>query len=227
VRSVTARDARRCLGSQRRYTPYSWSDPRKRADPPLTNIKCGRDRGSNRAPKTTPLDVLRLCISDTLGGLCDRGLVEIAAELVERIPVGNLRVRRADFVAVWVEAERIVDQNTRTGATDWYIAGVAVTCRWLATAIIPGLRGRTQPAWAPITHRTAAAHEELIETETLAAERWIARHPDGMQDRPGWLEAVLTTCAGVGHQEHVYDDRGSLVNRFAEFGRTACRASSF
>ena len=158
--------------------------------------------GGTDPPNTTPLDVLRFFFSETVVGLCDRGQVEIAAELVERIPVGNLRVRHADFVAVWVEAERIVDQNTRTGATQWYIAGVAVTCRWLATAVVPGLQGRTQLAWAPITHRTAAAHEESIEAETLAAERWVARHPDGLQGRPGWLEAILTTLTwawrGVG-----------------------------
>jgi hypothetical protein len=139
--------------------------------------------------------------SSIVGGLCDRGCVEIAAGLIERIPPGNLRVRRADFAAIWVEAERVLDQNTRSGVSDWYIAGVAVTCRWLANAVVPGLQGRT-PAWAPITHRTATAHEELIEAETLAAERWAARHPDGMQGRPGWLEAILTTLTwswrGVG-----------------------------
>jgi hypothetical protein len=128
--------------------------------------------------------------------------VEVAAGLIERIPSGNLRVRRADFAVIWVESERVLDQNTRTGATDWYIAGVAVTCRWLANAVVPGLQGRTQPAWAPITHRTSAAHEELIEAETLAAERWVARHPDGLQGRPGWLEAILATLTwawrGVG-----------------------------
>jgi hypothetical protein len=128
--------------------------------------------------------------------------VDVTADLVERIPAGNLQVRRADFAAVWAEAERAHERNTLTRTSDWYITGVVVTCRWLAGASVPGLRGRTQPAWAPITHRSAAAHEELIEAETLAAERWVARHPDGMQGRAGWLEAILTTLTwawrGVG-----------------------------
>jgi hypothetical protein len=134
--------------------------------------------------------------------LCDGVCVEVTAALIERIPAENLRVRRADFAAVWAEAERAYKRNTLTHTSDWYVLGVAVTCEWLAGAVVPGLRGSTHPAWAPITHRKSAAHPELIESETLAAERWVARHPHGMERRPGWLEAILATLTwtwrGVG-----------------------------
>jgi hypothetical protein len=112
--------------------------------------------------------------------------------MIEQIPRGNLRVRRADFAAVWTEAERILDNHlNRPG--DWYVTGVVITCRWLGCAIVPGLQGRMQPAWAPITGRTASAHEELIEAETHTAERWLARYPHGLEDEPGWLESVNAT----------------------------------
>ena len=140
--------------------------------------------------------------SIVVGVLCDGVWVEVTAELVERLPAGNLQVRRADFAAVWAEAEKAHERNTRTRTSDWYITGVVVTCRWLAGALVPGLQGRTRPALAPITGGTAAAHPELIEAETLAAERWVARHPHGMDRRPGWLEAILATLTwawrGVG-----------------------------
>ena len=114
--------------------------------------------------------------------------------MIERIPRGNLRVRRADFAAVWIEAERLCD-NHLGQPDEFYVAGVARTCRWLACAIVPGLRGGTEPARAPITWTTAAAHEELIEAETQAVERRLARHPNGMDLKPGWLESIHATLS--------------------------------
>jgi hypothetical protein len=93
---------------------------------------------------------------------------------------------------VWIEGERILDNHlSRTG--DRYIVGVVITCRWLAGADVPGLRGRIQPAWAPITGKTAAAHEELIEAETQTADQWLADYPNGMRGKPGWLESIAAT----------------------------------
>ena len=120
--------------------------------------------------------------------------MRVTAEMIEQIPQGNLRVRRADFAAVWIEAERICD-NHLSQPGDRYVVGVVITCRWLARAIVPGLRGRMQPAWAPITGRTASAHEELIEVETQAAERWLAQNPNGMYGKPGWLESIHATLS--------------------------------
>ena len=114
--------------------------------------------------------------------------------MIERIPPGNLRVRRANFAAVWIEAERICDNNL-SRPDDFYFAGVAITCRWLACAIVPGLRGGMEPARAPITWTAAAAHEELIEAEAQAVERRLARHPNGMDLKPGWLESIHATLS--------------------------------
>ena len=122
--------------------------------------------------------------------------MRVTAEMIERIPRGNLRVRRADFAAVWIEAERICDNHL--GPPDGrYFAAVAVTCRWLACAIAPALRGRLEPARAPITWTAAAAHEELIERETQAVERRLARYPNGMDGMPGWLEGINATLSWI------------------------------
>ena len=114
--------------------------------------------------------------------------------MIEQVPRGNLRVRRADFAAVWIEAERMCDDSGRP-PDDFYFAGVVRTCRWLACAIVPSLQGGQEPARAPITWTSAAAHEESIENETEAAERKLARHPNGLKGQPGWLEAIHATLS--------------------------------
>jgi len=43
----------------------------------------------------------------------------------------------------------------------------------------------------------ARAHEELIEAEVLAAERMAIRHPNGIEGRPGWLDAIAATLTWV------------------------------
>jgi len=127
--------------------------------------------------------------------------VELSARVIDEIPRGNLRVPRSDFVAVWSEAERLNDEVKRAGATgDWYVVGVLHACRWIAgaTVVVNYPHGpRARPAAAPISHRAARAHEELIEYETVAAERMAVRHPNGIDDRPGWLEAVVATLTWV------------------------------
>ena len=133
-----------------------------------------------------------------VGGLCDCRNVELTARMIEDIPPANLRVPRAEFAAVWAEAERLCDEETRGGpGGGWYAVGVANTCRWIAGAsvVFNFPHGpRTQPASAPITGRTARAHEELIEAETLAAERWVSK-PNVFDDRPGWLATFRVTRA--------------------------------
>jgi hypothetical protein len=66
-----------------------------------------------------------------------------------RIPVGNLRVSRAEFGAVWAAAE---DQThlPNIGVSRWFIAGVAVTCRWLAGAVVESVLGRPGLAVSPV-----------------------------------------------------------------------------
>ncbi len=129
------------------------------------------------------------------------GAVDVTTREVEAIPRENLKVPRGEFVAVWREAERLCDERKggRPGG-GWYAAGVAITCRWIATAsvVFNYPHGpRSQPAFAPITQRTARAHEELIEAECLAAEREAIRHPNGIESEPGWLEAVVATLNWV------------------------------
>jgi hypothetical protein len=108
------------------------------------------------------------------------------------IPVGNLRVPVAEFGAVWAAAE----DRTRPreeGVSGWFTAGVAVTCRWLAGAVIEPVRGRRGLAVSPVGGREVRAYEELIEAEFLAAELLAARRPDLVEHRPGWCEGVVTT----------------------------------
>lgn len=116
--------------------------------------------------------------------------VELTAADVKRIPRGNLRMPRDEFAAVWQLAERMAHG-------DWYAVGVATTCRWIACAsvpsIIPAHHGRPEPARAPLTGTRFRAHEELIERETATADFRLARNPNGIEHRPGWLEAVAAT----------------------------------
>jgi len=121
--------------------------------------------------------------------------MEITARDFERIRQENLRVRLTDFARLWLAAEQRADALNREGQGDWYLAGVQITCRWLAHATVvlnyPSGPVR-QPATAPITHARARAYEELIELETQAAERWVGREWPG---RPGFVEGVVATLA--------------------------------
>src|SRR5262245_26859926 len=120
--------------------------------------------------------------------------------MIEEIPRGNLRVPRSEFAAVWVEAERLCEARHSGSGGAWYAVGVARTCRWIAGAsvVFEYPQGPlTSPASAPVTGRTARAHEELIEAETLAAERLAAKRSNAFEDRPGWVEAIAATFAWV------------------------------
>ena len=114
--------------------------------------------------------------------------MEVTEADTARIPSTNVRVPRAKFVAVWTAAERGVSQ-------DWYALGVAMTCRWLATATVRSASGRWYQAYAPVTKRSARAYEKLIEAEYLAAEKLDMRRPRPawVQRRPGWIEGVCAT----------------------------------
>jgi hypothetical protein len=132
--------------------------------------------------------------------------VELTGRVIDEIPRGNLRVPRSEFVAVWAKAERLNGENSPAGTGDWYVTGVLGTCRWIAgvNVVFNYPHGpRAEPAAAPITHREARAHEELIEAEVLAAERMAIRHPGGIDGRPGWLEAVEATLKWVWRESGV------------------------
>ena len=120
-------------------------------------------------------------------------LVEVTEHDIARIPVRNLRVPLDEFVRVWAAAEsRGAEQGAR-GVSDWYTAGVSVTCAWLAGAIVRTSTGRRYVARSPVTRRTATAYEELIEAEYLAAELLDTRQPRLVETRPGWCEGIRAT----------------------------------
>jgi hypothetical protein len=119
--------------------------------------------------------------------------MEVTAQHVEDIPRGNLQVPRSEFVALW----RVTEHLTVTNPADWYVAGVAMTCRWLACAAVPSVLGGWKLAWAPVTQRTGLAHEELIASELVAAEMSALRNPGGVEGRPGWLEGIVATLQWV------------------------------
>jgi hypothetical protein len=112
--------------------------------------------------------------------------MEVTGRYVEGIPRGNVRVPLTEFVAIWRLTEHLL--STKHG--DWYVAGVAVTCRWLACAEVPSVLGRSFPS-APVSRRSGLAHEELIASELVAAETAAVRHPQGIEGRPGWLEGIV------------------------------------
>jgi hypothetical protein len=89
------------------------------------------------------------------------------------------------------------DALTAKGQVDWYLFGVLTTCRWVAgagiryDAPIDGRHGES--AKAPLTLKSASAIEELIEEETIFAERLVGRWE--WPGRPGYLEGVFATFA--------------------------------
>lgn len=116
--------------------------------------------------------------------------VRVTAADIDRIPSGNIRVSRADFAVLWAEAEH----RMAADYSDWYTAGVVMTCRWMATATILDAR-RARPARSPVMGESARAFEELIAKELFEAHRLSLRRPvpEWLADRPRWLDAVIAT----------------------------------
>ncbi|MFB9745478.1 hypothetical protein ACFFOU_30560 [Pseudonocardia sulfidoxydans] len=114
---------------------------------------------------------------------------------IGRIPPGNLRVPRGEFVALWVAAEELGSAQAGRGVTDWPLGGVVVTCRWVARAVTENGRGRRSPTRAPVTRRSVLAIEEELEAEYLASEKLLARPFPSvlMTGQPGYVEAVSAT----------------------------------
>lgn len=123
----------------------------------------------------------------------------MTADDIARIPLGNLRVPREEFVALWTAAERASAEQSERGVIDWRSSGVAQSCAWLAGAPLRLGTGAVVPRRSPVTERTASAYEELIEAELIAAERLAMRtpRPQWVSNRPGWIEAVCATLKWV------------------------------
>lgn len=115
--------------------------------------------------------------------------MEPDADDVAAIPRENVRIPIAEFAAVWRQAERRYQDDVQRGVVDWYVYGVAATCRWMAGA---GWRlGSNEPmARAPATERAIRPQPETIEGEVLDAARLLAH---GRPEWPGWAEAIVNT----------------------------------
>jgi hypothetical protein len=118
--------------------------------------------------------------------------VRVTKADIARVPMGNLRVPRAEFGVVWAAAEDR-EWAAAAGVTPWFRAGVAATCRWLAGARVNSVVGGRRLAPSPVGGREVLAYEELIEAEYLAAEQLEQRCPDLVEHRPGWCEAIAAT----------------------------------
>lgn len=114
--------------------------------------------------------------------------MQVTAAAVARIPRQNVRVPADEFAQVWADAERLAER-------DWYAAGVAMTCRWLAGAVVDWPDGRRELARSPVSQRAGRALPEVIQAEYAAAERLDMRRPRPawLDARPGWCEAVCAT----------------------------------
>lgn len=121
--------------------------------------------------------------------------MEVSATDIARIPARNIRVPREDFAAVGRTAEHRNEALGQCGESDWFNAGVCVTCRWLAATDVRPPDGRWYLAPSPVTERTARAYEELIVAECFEAEKLVLRRPipRWLQRRPGWIEGILAT----------------------------------
>ncbi|MCW2899259.1 MAG: hypothetical protein JWO67_1524 [Streptosporangiaceae bacterium] len=119
--------------------------------------------------------------------------MEVTEKDVRRIPLRNLRVPLQEFIAVWAAAEQLAAEQAEQRVTDWYVGGVVVTCQWIARAVVRPAAGPWRLARSPVSRRTAAAYEELLEAEYLAAEVLDVRRPDLVEHRPGWCEGIRAT----------------------------------
>lgn len=134
----------------------------------------------------------RLLVLMGVGVACDPVVVELTQRDFDRIPGENLRVRRAEFIALWILAERLDPR-------DRYAIGVRKTCRWIACARVPNpLEGGTELAPAPISGSSGPlAHEEAIQAEAQKADHFLALEARGLNGPPGYVEAIASTLEWV------------------------------
>ena len=117
--------------------------------------------------------------------------MEPASSDAVRITTENVRVPRAEFLAVWDEARR--------READGYAAAVAQTCRWLAAVPLrTGLCGGLPRS--PVRQRACVARAELIEAECSAAQE-EARFVPALAARPGWCDGVRATFRWAWQQD--------------------------
>lgn len=137
--------------------------------------------------------------------------MRVTARDLSAIPASNLRVGREGFAEFWVAAD--AQALATHGQTDWAAGGAAITCRWLAGAMVE-FNGRRRLPLSPITHRSRPAFEELIEAEYLAAVAMEAQPPEQRLygDRPGYVEAVAATLRWAWRRNRPVPDLASLAS---------------
>ncbi|NMH77230.1 GntR family transcriptional regulator [Pseudonocardia xinjiangensis] len=126
--------------------------------------------------------------------------VKVTEKQFDTVPLRNIRVPKAEFVAVWRAAEQHSAEEAERRRTDWYAVGVLLTCRWLTGAIVPSYDGRRRMPLSPVAYRESITYEELIEAEYLAAQRIEQRDCGIATAQPGWPDAIRATL-GSGRPE--------------------------
>jgi hypothetical protein len=114
---------------------------------------------------------------------------------LDGIPPDNVNIPVREFARGWFAAEQVHDERVANGASDWYGAAVAATCRWLANATVRPETGPWYSERAPLTRRRRMTHPEYVQEEAFEAQNlWSRRNiPSWLLARPGWLDGVLDT----------------------------------
>ena len=152
----------------------------------ISSVRAAVSAKATTTPNGDPVTrtLLLPAVRVTLGG------AEVTESLLAAVPLGSLRVPVAEFGAVWAEAERLNQVQAGRQNLDWYPAGVAVSCRWLAGAVVEDAPGRREPAPEPATRRKVRAHEEQVEAKYVVAEQFDVRQPDLLVHQPGGCEGI-------------------------------------
>jgi hypothetical protein len=195
-RHLDGRDAGdpRSTSSTVSTTRTSWPAAPPRPSFPHREGSGTRDTCSQRSPAPSRLPTLRAPTAADLVGLglpCHPEAVVTPRSDVARIASGNLRVPRDEFLAIWDEARRREAAVPEHDVTDWYVAAVGQTCRWMAaapmrTALCGGLPR------SPVTRRACLARAESIEAEWQAAQA-LDQFSADFASRPGWCDGVRAT----------------------------------
>lgn len=115
----------------------------------------------------------------------------IAADIVGKVPPGNVHVSRRDFGEVWSAAEELLP-SARPGAGLDFVQGVVDACRWVAGSdAVSALVGRLTVPPTPTRGEVRRAMPEDIEREYFGARR--------ARDR---ARRLATSSGGSGDREH-------------------------
>lgn len=121
----------------------------------------------------------------------------LVAEVLPKVPPGNLRVSRQTFAEVWARAEEQLARASMPVDVD-FLSGVVATCRWVAGPdAMSALHGRMAFPGPPLSRRQRSAMPETIDEEySFAIEaRRKARQTHGGQG--DYEHGVVVTLSWV------------------------------